>query len=341
MSRIVRVFLRRTRATPTDGLAAVGRGPTLLDEADEVRVSTLFTWDRAEAERLARQWSAVAPASVGGPAFGSRGEEFVPGMYVKDGYVITSRGCPNRCWFCSVWRREGNEVRELPITPGHNVLDDNLLACSERHIRAVFDMLRAQESPVEFTGGWEAARIRPWHVDLLATVKLGQVWFAYDEDADLEPLAAAGKMLREAGFSTTGMGTVSHKLRCYCLIGWPGDTLDGADARLRVAYANGFLPMAMLYRGEDGKRLEPEYEWRRFQRWWARPASINRMCRDGVKASSLSRVCTKVRGVWEESPPALSTPLRKNPRRRAASPRPGRTPQTLAAGGLRKGEARW
>ena len=35
------------------------------------------------------------------------GGDFVPGRYLAPGYVITSRGCPNRCWFCSVWRREG------------------------------------------------------------------------------------------------------------------------------------------------------------------------------------------------------------------------------------------
>ena len=41
--------------------------------------------------------------------------------------------------------REGN-LRELPITSGHIVLDDNLLACSEKHIRSVFDMLKLKKS---------------------------------------------------------------------------------------------------------------------------------------------------------------------------------------------------
>ena len=69
----------------------------------------------------------------------------MPGMYLKKGYVITSRGCPNRCWFCSVPRREGGRLRELPITEGNIVLDDNLLACSRQHIEAVFEMLGRQE----------------------------------------------------------------------------------------------------------------------------------------------------------------------------------------------------
>ena len=50
--RIVRVFPRRTSATPTDDLAFVGDPPLFLPEADEVHVSCTFTWDRAEARRL-------------------------------------------------------------------------------------------------------------------------------------------------------------------------------------------------------------------------------------------------------------------------------------------------
>lgn len=279
MKRIIRVFPTKTTATPIDNLSAIDRPPGLYDEADEIHISVLFSWDIQNAERLEKLWKHVAPVLIGGPACGSRGETFVPNMYVKHGYVITSRGCPNKCWFCSVWKREGNVVRELPICNGYNVLDDNLLACSENHIRSVFDMLRKQTKPVDFSGGWEAKRLKTWHIDLLTTLKLNQVWFAYDDDDDLEPLVYAGKMLREAGLSITKSGNVSHKIRCYCLVGYPKDTIDKADTRLRTAYANGFLPMAMLYRNENG---ETTNEWRRFQKFWARPAAINRMCRDNA-----------------------------------------------------------
>jgi hypothetical protein len=96
---------------------------------------------------------------------------FIPGMYLKEGYVITSRGCPNRCWFCSVWCREGENIRELPITEGWNILDDNLLACSEKHIKAVFAMADRQEKRPYFTGGLEAARLQLWHVHEFAKLK--------------------------------------------------------------------------------------------------------------------------------------------------------------------------
>ena len=50
--RIIRVFPRRTRATPTDALAVVNRSPELFDEADEVHISVAFTWDIPVAEQL-------------------------------------------------------------------------------------------------------------------------------------------------------------------------------------------------------------------------------------------------------------------------------------------------
>lgn len=261
--RIARVFPRRTRATPTDALAFTEPPGLFPPKVDEVHVSVAFSWDIPKAEWLADQWERVASVRIGGPAIGTRGDLFVPGAYVKPGYVITSRGCPNRCWFCSVWKRDGG-IRELPIRDGWNVLDDNLLACSPKHVRAVFDMLRRQPERVEFTGGLEAARLEEWHVEALWALKPKQMFFAYDTSDDLAPLRRAGRMLLDRGWTTS-----SHRLRCYVLVGYPRDTLEAAERRLREAIDAGFLPMAMLWRGSDGRTAPP---WRAFQRSWARPA---------------------------------------------------------------------
>lgn len=268
MKRIIRVFPRKTNATPDDGLVRIGCEPDLFDEADEVHVSVAFTWDLPLAERLAKAWAPVAPVRIGGPATGEPGGEFEPGMYVKSGYVITSRGCPNSCWFCSVPKREG-PLRELPVTWGNNVLDDNLLACSPAHIRDVFAMLAEEKAigrRVQFTGGLEAKRLEWWHVEALRELKPKQLFFAYDTPDDLEPLQHAGRMLLKAGFTTT-----SHALRAYVLCGFPCDTFDAADLRMRQTIAAGFMPMAMLYRDQCGKR---DAAWMRWQREWARPAII-------------------------------------------------------------------
>lgn len=265
--RVIRVFPRKTKATPDDELAVVGRQPELFDEADEVHVSVAFTWDLPLADKLASAWRHVAPVRIGGPATGERSEAFEPGQYVKHGHTITSRGCPNRCWFCSVWRREGEVVRELPIRDGWNILDDNLLACSETHIRAVFAMLARQREQPQFTGGLEAARLKPWHASELRKLRPKQLFFAYDTPDDLAPLREAGQMLLAAGFTTT-----SHALRCYVLCGWPKDTIEAATQRMREAMDAGFTPMAMALRDKYGKL---PVGWAHFQRRWARPAIVH------------------------------------------------------------------
>jgi len=263
--KVIRVFPRRTNATPVDADVRVGEPPGLFDKADEIHISVAFTWDMEIAERLAFQWERVAPVKIGGPATGMRGEEFVAGRYLANGYTITSRGCPNRCLHCSVPTREGG-LRELPIVDGFNVLDDNLIACSRGHIEAVFSMLDRQKRRPEFTGGLEARRLEPWHAKAMRELRTKQVFFAYDTDGALKPLIEAGRIMQEAGFTTA-----SHSLRCFVLCGFDGDTLDSAERRLRNAIDAGFIPQAMIYHGDKGKVKFDPPKWASS---WSRPAKI-------------------------------------------------------------------
>jgi len=297
LKRILRVFLRRTAATPPPGefVWILEKGAAveqmLLDaqaaktrtddrsqrldvprEAEEIHISVVFTWDLERAHALAKTLEPLGlPVTVGGPATGMRGEEFTPGFYMRDGYVITSRGCPNRCWFCSVWKRDGM-IRELPITDGWNVSDDNILATSETHFRAVFKMLEKYRGRVEFTGGLEAKILKPWHVDLLADIRPKQMFFAYDTPDDYEPLVEAGKLLRAAGFQGKN-GEVDRRMRSFVFIGFPKDAIADAEKRMWQTLHAGFMPMAMLWR-DPRKNVRPSKEWRTLQRGWARPAAM-------------------------------------------------------------------
>ena len=267
--RIIRVFPRRNKATPCDAMAFVGGPPfrSMLPPADEVHVSVTFTDDLAEAKRLVRSWAGLGmPVRIGGPATGMRGEAFIPGRYLRPGYVITSRGCPNSCWFCTAWKREGQVVREYLIHPGWNLLDDNLLACSEPHQRAVLSMLAQNNKGrrVEFTGGLEAARLKEWHANALFDLKPKQIFFAYDTPDDWEPLRRAAKMLWAAGFTAA-----AHRIRAYVLIGGPKDTILMARERLRATYVEGIIPHAMLW---DGCPAADRPAWKELQAAWARPA---------------------------------------------------------------------
>lgn len=272
--KIARVFPRKTNMTPDDALAFIDCQPPMLwlPEIDEVHISVAFTWDMPEAEKLAEQWRIVGvPVKMGGPAFNQPGTEFVPGMYVKQGMTITSRGCPNHCWFCAVPKRERG-LRELEIHDGWNVLDDNLLACSDEHVEKVFQMLARQEHRPVFTGGLEAKIIKPWHAKRLREIKTERMYFAYDTPDDYEPLVEAGKMLLQEGHSPN-----NHSMCCYCLIGYPNDTFEKAEKRLVDAIKAGFMPYAMLYRDDRG---DTDPEWKKFQREWLRPAIVGAKMRE-------------------------------------------------------------
>ena len=266
---IARVFPSKTTMTPEDEYAFVDCQPPMLalpDDIAEVHISVTFTWDKPKAERLAEEWRVLGvPVKVGGVAYGEKSGLFVPGMYVKKGMTITSRGCPNHCWFCSVPKREGG-LTELEIQDGWNVLDDNLLACSDEHVKKVFEMLSRQKERPVFTGGLEAKILKPWHAEELAKLKPSRMYFAYDTPDDYEPLLNAGQMLREAGVKES-----SHSMCCYVLVGYHGDSFEKAERRLTETIQAGFMPYAMLYRGEDGAR---DKEWMKFQREWLRPAIV-------------------------------------------------------------------
>jgi hypothetical protein len=269
--KIVRVFPRKTKATPDDALAYFGP-PDMFVEADEVHVSVTFTYDKTKAERLAEQWHSIAPVKIGGVAYGDASLEFIPGRYIKPGYTITSRGCPRRCWFCGVWKKWPTP-HLLPIIDGWNILDDNLLACPREHVEAVFAMLRRQNRRVEFTGGLEALALEDYQVDLLAGLSpRPTMFFAYDPGDAFETLEHAARRLLAAGFTRC-----SHRLRCYVLIGYPKDTFEAATARLQQMLDIGMTPMAMLWRPETAsqERYAPAPAWRAFQRRWARPAIIH------------------------------------------------------------------
>ncbi len=262
---MIRVFPRKTNATPLDKDVYFTGPPLERLKESTVHVSATFTWDIPKAKILADQWSEQKySVTLGGPALDDPGESFTPGLYITKGYIFTSRGCNNNCWFCKTPKREG-KIRELPITEGWRVLDSNLLQCSEQHIRDVFSMLRKQRMPISFLGGLEARILQDWHVDLLSSLTIAQCYLAYDTPDDYEPLVCASKKIFKA-FSPN-----SHRFLCYILIGYKGDNFEAAEKRCRQVMDLGFVPFAMLYRNEKGRH---DQAWIHFQSHWANPMKI-------------------------------------------------------------------
>ena len=271
MKRILRVFPRRTSMTPDDDMAFVGESPLLRPEADEVHVSVTFTWDQNEGERLAEAWNAFYPVvKLGGPAFNSPAEDFVPGMYLKRGVTITSRGCDGNCWFCYVPKREGM-IRTLLITDGHVIQDNNLLACPMEHIEAVLKMCNHQNCTARFLGGLDVFRFDGKMAARFCSLSHSpELWFAYDNPRQLAALREVMHWLPD----------YRPEVRCYVLIGYPGDTFLKATSRLEATRDAGVMPFAMLYHNDAGRPTS--IEWRRFQRAWARPAMMRKRQGDSL-----------------------------------------------------------
>ncbi len=128
----------------------------------------------------------------------------------------------------------------------------------------------------------EARALEDYQVGLLADLTpRPNCFFAYDPGDPFETLKSAGDRLLAAGFTRC-----SHRLRCYVLIGYPRDTFDAAEKRLRDMMSVGFTPHAMLWRPDDGipaqLRWRPSSDWRDLQRLWARPAIMHARAEEGA-----------------------------------------------------------
>jgi len=154
-------------------------------------------------------------------------------------------------------------LRLLPIVPGYMVQDNNVTAFPRAHFEALCRMLSRQSRAARLIGGLQAARLKPWHIERLRGLRIKDVWLAADHDDALPAVRRAARAL----------ALPRRKLRCYVLVGFDGETLPQAEARLEAVWDAGCLPFAQPYRDENGG---PEYgpDWRKFVRTWSRPAAM-------------------------------------------------------------------
>ncbi|MDD4390224.1 MAG: hypothetical protein PHW03_05410 [Eubacteriales bacterium] len=262
--KIIRVFPRRTAWTPTDELAFVGDPPLFRPDNLPVKISVTFSWDIKEGQRLYRAWSEYySNVRIGGPAFGDSGNDFTPGMFLKEGVIFTSRGCIRNCPWCLVPLWEGN-IRELAIIHKSWIIqDNNFLACSRDHQTLVFNMLQSQNKPVTFSGGLDARLLKKRHIEWFKNIKIKELWFACDSNSSLKYLKKAADLLTDFPI---------NKKRCYVMIGYE-ETLMEAEYRLRSVYKMGFLPFSQLY--QPINKIEYNQEWRDLNRFWSRPANTD------------------------------------------------------------------
>ena len=278
IKNMIRVFPRRTKWTPNDDFVFIGEPPIIGKPPDlPVYVSCTFTWDLNECERIYRSWSAqYSNVFIGGPALDDPGDEFEPGRFIKSGVVMTSRGCPKDCPWCFVPKREG-QLREIAISNGHIVQDNNLLACSDQHLEMVFKMLAGQSHGAQFMG-FDAEFLTDFHVDLLDSIRVDRMFFSYDHCGSTYHLEKVAEMLSHYD---------RNKKRCYVLIGYDGESIKSAEKRLLKVWKLGYMPFSMLYKNESYKKQYVSKEWQDLTRIFSRPAIMRGYCKQRDTATGV------------------------------------------------------
>uniref|UniRef100_A0A6M3KCA9 Putative radical SAM superfamily protein n=1 Tax=viral metagenome TaxID=1070528 RepID=A0A6M3KCA9_9ZZZZ len=268
--KTLRVFVSRTSQTPIDEYTTIGFPSLFLPkDVGEVHISTIFSWDIEKALRLKRNYELYYPkVLVGGPAFagGNYDPQFTPGMYVKKGITITTRGCNFKCPFCLVDKKEG-KFQEINIEPGNIIQDNNILLASKEHLRKVFDMLKTQKG-IRFVGGLDKRLLTDWHIEELRSLHIKELWLAFDSWDNKKEFVRVIEKLKMAGFNR-------NKIRCYVLAGF-NEPIQAGEERLRFVYNCGALPFVQKYRDENDNQISKEDK--SFIRRWSRPAimkSIN------------------------------------------------------------------
>lgn len=156
--------------------------------------------------------------------------------------TFTTRGCVNQCAFCSVPKIEGDFEQLREWKPAPVICDNNLLAATRDHFYKVIESLKPFPY-ADFNQGLEARRLRPYHVDLLQTLKAVKVRFAFDWWSQESTTHDAIELCRKAGLNDLGV---------YCLIGFD-DTPAEARARLDMVRSWRIRPNAMRFQPLDAQ----------------------------------------------------------------------------------------
>ena len=272
--KTLRVFIKRTSQTPDDDYVRIGMPDLFMPkDIDEVHISTIFSWDIEEALLLQKNYQQYySKVLVGGPAFAnnSYNPKFTPGLYVKKGITITTRGCNFLCPFCLVDKKEGR-FQEINIEAGNIIQDNNILLANRDHLRKVFDMLKTQKQ-IRFVGGLDKRLFKDWHIEELRSLRIKELWLAFDSWDNKKEFIVIMEKLKNAGFTR-------HQMRCYVLAGF-NEPIQTGEERLRFVYDCGAMPFIQRYQDDKGDR-QISREDRLFVRKWSRPAIMESLMKKG------------------------------------------------------------
>lgn len=175
-------------------------------------------------------------------------------------YGFLTRGCPNKCPWCIVPKKEGNIRAYSDIEDwldGRSeavIMDNNIIA--HQHGLAQMEKIAAMGIRVDINQGIEAGRITPEIASLLSLMKFTRyIRIACDTKAALPAVETAVERMKSAGIRLA-------RVFCYVLV----KDVDDALYRIERLRRLGVQPFAQPYR-DFTNNIEPTQEQKRLARW--------------------------------------------------------------------------
>ena len=254
----------------TDGkwpsLALLRLGAMHEKQGDKVRYGPPTLWEPWRGDLVYR--SSIFNQSdecdiEGGPASEDpgRGVESLgcgePTWQEQDGvtYGYTTRGCPNKCPWCVVWKAEGAEPQSLGYV-GHAekamILDAHFFGADDWKARVA--MLTSRVGSLSLCQGVNLKSITKPQAEALVTLKPldtkfneKAIYCALDRTEDMEAFERGIQYVREAGWPKT-------KFRPYMILK-PEDSLDDCYKRYRFLRGLGLVLIVPQTWHKDGQQL--------------------------------------------------------------------------------------
>lgn len=166
--------------------------PMFKVAVDYVFVSCIFEKNRAKAAA----WGKIKNAIVGGTGYDPTVQlpPEIEAEVIRDNIGFTTRGCPNKCFFCVVPQKEGG-IR--PVADIYDIwdrkakkitlLDNNILAL-EDHFLKIAAQIKKENLQVDFNQGLDMRMLSPDVVNALQRLRIKRKRFAWDLDDDRSDL---------------------------------------------------------------------------------------------------------------------------------------------------------
>ena len=177
-------------------------------------------------------------------------------------YGFLTRGCPRQCSFCHVAAKEGcKSYKVANLSEFWNgqkkivLCDPNILACRE-HME-LLQQLADSKAKVDFNQGLDIRLINERNLELIKTIRLSNIHFAFDRWRDKEIIEPRLRRFAERTSYNRHKGQVTVYILCNY-----DTTLEQDLYRIQLCRELNFQPYPMIY---DKQHADPIY--RKLQRW--------------------------------------------------------------------------